>query len=161
MEVREVDLPGVGKKFAILTQEGDRLTIIIHNTGARELYHFRRGEDFPFHAVRLEDEEARKIGAILGGGYFQPAALGSVDMILEQLSMEWVRVGPDSPLAGETISDLELRKRTGASVIAVLRGGAAIPNPEPEEKLAPGDTLVIVGSQEQVRRFLALARGES
>src|SRR5688572_10557293 len=61
MDVREADLPGVGKKFALTTSEGERLTIIIHNTGDRELYNFRENEDFPFHALRLDDSEARKI----------------------------------------------------------------------------------------------------
>ena len=33
MDIREIDLPGVGKKFAITTNSGERITIIIHNTG--------------------------------------------------------------------------------------------------------------------------------
>ncbi|MBI4545468.1 MAG: cation:proton antiporter regulatory subunit [Gemmatimonadetes bacterium] len=160
MEVREVDLPGVGKKFAVQTREGERLTVIIHNTGHREIYNFRRGEDFPFHALRLEDEEARKLAAILGGAYFQPALAGSVDLILEQLSIEWVKVGAGSPFADRTIAELELRRRTGASVIAVLREGKAVPNPQPEERVVAGDTLVVVGSREQVDQVLATARGE-
>ncbi len=41
MEVREVDLPGVGKKFAVRTNDQERLTIIIHNTGHREIYSFK------------------------------------------------------------------------------------------------------------------------
>ena len=43
MDVREHDLPGVGKKYAIKTTEGDRMTVIIHNTGHREIYHFKKG----------------------------------------------------------------------------------------------------------------------
>ncbi|HEX7049801.1 MAG TPA: cation:proton antiporter regulatory subunit [Longimicrobiales bacterium] len=159
MEVREVDLPGVGKKFAVRTAEGDRLTIIIHNTGHREIYSFREGEDFPFHAIRLEDEEARKLSAILGGAYFQPAVAGSVELLLEQLSIEWLRVAPDSRLAGATIGALEIRKRTGVSVIAVLREGRMVPSPQPDEEIRAGDTLVVAGSREQVDRFLAFARG--
>src|SRR5687768_16107395 len=72
MDVREHDLPGVGKKFAVTTNDGDRLTIIIHNSGHREIYFFERGEDYPAYAVRMEDSEARKLGAILGGAFFQP-----------------------------------------------------------------------------------------
>ncbi len=86
MDVREHDLPGVGKKFAINTTGGDRMTVIIHNSGPREIYFFEPGEDFPSHAVRLEDSEARKFGAILGGAYFQPALAESMDVVLDQLS---------------------------------------------------------------------------
>jgi TrkA domain protein len=156
MQIREADLPGVGKKFAIVTDAGDRLTVIIHNTGHREIYNFRKGEDFPFHAIRLEDEEARKLGAILSGAYFQPTVIESMDMVLESLSIEWVKVEGRSPLAGRTIGELEIRRRTGASVTAILRGGGAIPNPQPDERILPGDTLMVVGTREQVQRFLEM-----
>ena len=160
MDIKEIDLPGVGKKFAITTNAGDRVTIIIHNTGHREVYNFRQGEDFPFHALRLEDEEARKLAAVLGGAYFQPAVAGSVEMILDQLSIEWVKLQDGSPFAGRTISELEIRKRSGASLIAILRGGTALPNPQPDSRLEAGDTVVAVGSREQMDRFLSYARGE-
>lgn len=156
MQIKESDLPGVGKKFAIFTDAGDRLSIIIHNTGHRELYHFQKGEDFPFHAVRLEDDEARKLGAILSGAYFQPTVIESMDMVLESLSIEWVKVEAGSTLADRSIAELQIRKRTGASITAILRDGQAIPNPQPDQKILPGDTLMVVGTREQVQRFLEL-----
>lgn len=159
MQVREHDLPGVGKKFALTTAEGDRMTVIIHNSGDREVYHFRGGEDFPFHSVRLNDAEARKLGAILGGAYFQPPVAESMEMVLGQLSVEWFRVEADSPLAGRSIRELEVRGRTGASIIAILRGGDARPNPDPSAVVEAGDTLMVVGDREQVGRFRAMAKG--
>lgn len=159
MDVREHDLPGVGKKFALKTDEGERMTVIIHNTGNRELYHFRQGEDYPFHAVRLSDPEARKLGAILGGAYFQPPVAESMDMVLEQLAVEWFKVEPGSSLAERTLEETEIRKRTGASVIAILRDGRALPNPQPDERIQPGDTLMVVGDREQVGRFSNLCKG--
>lgn len=159
MDVREHDLPGVGKKFACTTEDGDRLTVIIHNTGAREVYFFERGEDFPHAAVRLEDSEARKLGAILGGAYFQPATAESMDMVLGQLSVEWMKVEATSPMAGKSLAEAAVRERTGASVIAVLRGGAAIPNPQPDQAIAAGDTLMVIGDREQVGRFGDYLRG--
>lgn len=159
MNVREHDLPGVGKKFAITTNDEDRLTLIIHNTGHRELYFFERGEDFPAHALRLEDAEARKFGALVGGAYFQPAVAESMEMVLGQLSVDWLQLPPDSPLVGGTVADTRMRQRTGASIIAILRGGAAHPNPQPDEPLAAGDTLMVIGSREQVRDAAELVRG--
>ena len=159
MQVREHDLPGVGKKFALTTAEGDRMTVIIHNSGDRELYHFRGGEDFPFHSVRLDDAEARRLGAILGGAYFQPPVAESMEMVLGQLSVEWFRVEADSPLAGRSIRESEVRGRTGASIIAILRGGDARPNPDPSAVVDAGDTLMVVGDREQVGRFRAMAKG--
>ena len=152
MDVQEHDLPGVGKKFAVRTNDGDRMSIIVHNTGHREIYHFRKGEEYPFHAIRLEDAEARKLGAVLGGAYFQPPVVESMDMVFESLSIEWLKVDEGSELVGRTLADSAIRKRTGASVIAILRGGKAIPNPQPEDTIQAGDTLMVVGTREQVQR---------
>lgn len=159
MDVREHDLPGVGKKFAVITNDSDRLTIIIHNTGHREIYFFERGEDYPAYALRMEDSEARKLGAILGGAFFQPVASESMEMVFDQLSVEWMKVGAPSPLAGKSLLEAAVRERTGASVIAILRSGKAIPNPQPDERIAAGDTLMVVGDREQVGRFGDLLRG--
>lgn len=161
MNVQEHDLPGVGKKFACTTNEGDRLTLIIHNTGHRELYYFERGEDFPAHALRLEDAEARKLGALMGGAYFQPAVAESMEMVLGQLSVEWLPLQAGSPLADKTLADTRMREITGASIIAILRGGQATPNPQPDEVLRAGDTLMVVGSRDQVRRAGEAVRGGS
>jgi CPA2 family monovalent cation:H+ antiporter-2 len=60
------------------------------------------------------------------------------------------RVEPASASAGRTLRDLDLRRRCGASVIAVVRGGETHPNPSPELRLEPGDDLVLVGSHAEV-----------
>ncbi|MDB4950810.1 MAG: TrkA-C domain protein [Gemmatimonadetes bacterium] len=161
MNVSEHDLPGVGKKFACTTGEGDRLTVIVHNTGAREVYLFERGEDFPAAAVRLADDEARKVGAILGGAYFQPTAGSGMDMVLNRLSVEWHRVPAGSPLEGRSLLESAIRERTGASVLAIFRGGEALANPQPEERIVAGDTLMVVGDREQAARFRDLLRQAS
>jgi TrkA domain protein len=158
MDVREHDLPGVGKKFAIITNDGDRTTVIIHNTGHREIYHFKKGEDYPFYAIRLEDAEARQLGAILGGAFFQPPVAESMDMVMEQLSIEWQKVDSASPFAGRTLQEAAIRQEAGATVIAILRDGKARPNPQPDEVIQAGDTLMVVGDREQVSRFLTMAR---
>jgi TrkA domain protein len=159
MNVQEHDLPGVGKKFACTTNEGDRLTLIIHNTGHRELYFFERGEDFPTQALRLEDAEARKLGALMGGAYFQPAVAESMEMVLGQLSVDWLPLQAGSPLADRTVADTRMRERTGASIIAIIRGGEARPNPQPDETLRAGDTLMGIGSRDQVRLASEAVRG--
>ena len=55
-----------------------------------------------------------------------------------------------APAVGRTIRNLDLRKRSGATVIAVSRGGDAEINPGPEFALAPGDAVVLLGSPEQI-----------
>ena len=159
MNVQEHDLPGVGKKLACTTNEGDRLTLIIHNTGHRELYFFERGEDFPTQALRLEDGEARKLGALMGGAYFQPAVAESMEMVLGQLSVDWLPLQAGSQLVDKTLADTRMRERTGASIIAIIRGGEARPNPQPDETVRAGDTLMVIGSRDQVRLASEAVRG--
>lgn len=59
--------------------------------------------------------------------------------------------------ANRTIRELDCRKRTGVSIVAITRAGQPIPNPDPETKLHKGDVLVLVGAHrqlEQARRLL-------
>jgi TrkA domain protein len=82
-----------------------------------------------------------------------------MEMVFSQLSVEWLRVAAGSPLAGQSLAEAAVRERTGASVIAILREGNALPNPQPDERFAAGDTLVVVGDRAQVGRFGDLLRG--
>ncbi|MGE4158108.1 MAG: cation:proton antiporter, partial [Planctomycetota bacterium] len=52
--------------------------------------------------------------------------------------------------AGNNLKDLALRTKSGATVIAVVRGEKSYTNPAAEFLLEPGDVLVIVGSHAQI-----------
>ena len=87
-----------------------------------------------------------------------PALRGEVSAellrALEAGTTDLFRLEPGSPAAGITLRDLDLRNRTGATVIAVVRGETSMPNPTPELRLEAGDVLVIVGSHEEVDRAM-------
>jgi CPA2 family monovalent cation:H+ antiporter-2 len=77
---------------------------------------------------------------------------------LDAGTTEVFRIPPESPAAGKSLRQLDLRRRTGASVIAVVCDGTPHPNPEPELVLEVGNDLVLVGSHAQIdRTFEALA----
>ena len=59
-------------------------------------------------------------------------------------------IQPGSPAAGKTLAELNLRSLTGASVIALTRGGDRHLMPAGKELVQAGDTLVLVGTQEAV-----------
>ena len=79
-------------------------------------------------------------------------------MVLERLSIEWLKVDEGSPLAGKTLEGAAIRQQTGASVIAILRDGQARPNPQPGDRIEVGDTLMVVGDRDQVSRFAGMCR---
>ena len=67
-----------------------------------------------------------------------------------------VRLGPGSPVAGRTLRELDLRGLTGATVIAINREPADVVYPSADERLRPGDTLVISGTAAAVESARAL-----
>jgi CPA2 family monovalent cation:H+ antiporter-2 len=55
-----------------------------------------------------------------------------------------------SPAVGRTIREFDLRARTGVTIVALTRGGKAIPAPSPELRLQTADVLVLVGTHKQL-----------
>jgi len=71
----------------------------------------------------------------------------------ETLVIEDLLVAAGSPAAGRTLGALAVRQATGASVLAVLRAGAPIPNPPADLALQAEDRLLALGTAEQLRRM--------
>jgi K+/H+ antiporter YhaU regulatory subunit KhtT len=55
-----------------------------------------------------------------------------------------------SPLAGSTLSDTQLRRVTGASVVAVVQDGHITANPPPDTALCEGDVLGLIGTTDEL-----------
>ncbi|WP_254839405.1 cation:proton antiporter regulatory subunit [Natronomonas marina] len=159
MTVYESDLPGVGKKFEVEIDDGERLVVVTHNTGKREVFR-RRGDDDAEKLFELSDRLARQVGTILEGAYFQPVVTESTETMLgEDTLFEWVAVVEGSELVGRTLADLDFREATGASVVAVQRDGETEANPGADTTVRAGDTLIVVGSRADCDRVERLAAG--
>jgi K+/H+ antiporter YhaU regulatory subunit KhtT len=61
------------------------------------------------------------------------------------------QIDPGSRLVGQTLADTQLRKQTGAVVVAIDRKGKNMVSPGPETVLEAGDQLFVFGEEEQVR----------
>ncbi len=150
---KETDLPGIGRKFQVDTRSGDKLVILVHDDGKREMHHFDYNDpDESISMVTLDDSEARRVGAILGGMVYMPKALESVDVAFDEMVIEWFKVEREAKGAGMTIGKLEIRKKTGAAIIAVIKQNhEKIVNPGPEQVIFVGSTLVVLGERGQVK----------
>jgi TrkA domain protein len=153
VQMNETRLPGVGVKYSLPLAGGGRLSVILHNDGKRELYFFRAGDDEPRAVITLDDDEARGLGAVIGGAYERPKIVEELEMALGQLSIEWVPVPDTSPCIGKTLGDLAFRKRTGITVIAILREPEPISGAQADDVLQQGDTVVTVGRAGEYGRF--------
>ncbi|MGH3058960.1 MAG: cation:proton antiporter regulatory subunit, partial [Gaiellaceae bacterium] len=142
-ELRETRLPGIGVKYTTTTAHGGRLTVILHNEGQREIYWFRHADDEdPQAVIRLEDDEARQLGAVIGGAYDRPKVVEELEMAFGELSIEWVPVPDTSPAIGRTLADCGFRQRTGITIIAILREPEPVAGAQPDDVIERGDVLV-------------------
>ncbi|CEP69096.1 Potassium/proton antiporter subunit KhtT [Moorella glycerini] len=152
MLIKETELPGIGKKFQIETRSGDKIVIVVHDDGRREIYHFDNNDpEESISMVTLDDAEARRVAGILGGMAYVPKALETVEMALDDMVFEWYKVEKDAQSIGKTIGDLEIRKKTGAAIIAIIKKDEKVLNPGPEKIITPGATIVVLGDRKQVK----------
>jgi K+:H+ antiporter subunit KhtT len=156
-ELKETRLPGVGTKFTFGTDHGARVAVIQHVDGMRELYVFARADDDePTAVLQLEDDEARQLGAVLGGAYERPKIVEELEMALGELAIEWVPVPAGSPAVGHSLAECAFRARTGITIIAILREPEPVTGAQPTDVIQEGDTLVTVGKLGQYAEFRRL-----
>ncbi|HVF92243.1 MAG TPA: TrkA C-terminal domain-containing protein [Blastocatellia bacterium] len=150
--ISESNLPGVGRKFQVETTSGDRLIIVIHDDGTRELYHFtRKNPDQAASVLTLADSEARQIAGIIGGLTYVPKALPSAEIVLDDLLLQWHTIEPGAACVGKTIRDLQARTATGASIVSIIEPNRVKRiNPEADTVLNEGATLILAGDRRTV-----------
>ena len=78
---------------------------------------------------------------------------GMAELVMKELTIEWLLLPAHHLLTEKSIRAMEIRQRTGASIVAILRAGKAVINPNPDEVLHGDDTLMVIGNVEQVQRF--------
>jgi TrkA domain protein len=149
MDIHETALPGVGLRHDFTTRTGRQLGVITHRTGRRDLLVYdREDSDACREVVELTGDEAEALGELLGADRVVEH-LAELQRI-EGLAIDWLAVRSGSRYADHTIADTQARSRTGVSIVALLRGGGAIPAPTPDVRLEAGDTLVVVGTTDGI-----------
>lgn len=155
MDMREVDLPGIGRKFEGITTRGDKVVVIVHDDGRREVHHYDDDDfDESISSVTFNDAEARQMAGILGGLSYKPKDLEKIELAFDDLVIEWFKVGQDSKVNNQTIGELDVRNQYDISIIAVLKHDRSKSlNPGPETRLEVGDTIVLSGERQNVRHI--------
>lgn len=84
--------------------------------------------------------------------------LARLSSILEKTLMDTYFVEKGCAVAGMTLEELHMRRRSGATIIAIARGGEATTNPGPDFMIAAGDILVLLGSHEQLNQAIQILK---
>ncbi|WP_245715961.1 cation:proton antiporter regulatory subunit [Micromonospora peucetia] len=117
----------------------------MHFDGRRDLVLYDPTEpERAKHTLTLEGTEPRTIAELLG----LPLVMDHLTELTPPLEgVETVRmpVPAQSPYVGRRIGDTRARTRTGASIVAVVRGDRVIPSPDVDFTIQSGDSLVVVG----------------
>jgi len=93
--------------------------------------------------VYPEKEMAIKVAhSLLVGEFIEELPIGEKHSLFELKAFDF--------MLGKTLRELDVRRRFGVSVLAIKRGENLIINPMGDDKILPGDILVVLGTTEQL-----------
>lgn len=151
MDVRETKLPGVGLRYEFENRDGKRIAVVARRGGEFDVFVCALPDDpdTARRVFRLTDREADAMAQILGAPRMVE---GYADLTKEipGLSAGQVAVDEESPYAGHPLGDTRARTRTGASIVAIVRGERVLVSPGPAELLHGNDVLVVIGTDEGI-----------
>jgi voltage-gated potassium channel len=80
---------------------------------------------------------------------------GELEFRVEEFALQ-----KDSPAVGQSIEDLAVRRKTGATILAVRRADTGLfdTNPSPDTRLHPGDMIIAIGTPVEIARLEELLR---
>lgn len=161
MTIYETEVPGVGHKFELELNGEERLIVLIHHDGKREVY-LRPGENQDSQKLfGLTGKLARQLGSILEGAYFQPIEMDEIQVPLGEAIIEWVEVDPPASVIGQSLQAANIREQTGVSILAIQRGEETIANPKPNTRIEANDILVSLGTRDEQQAFSELVETEA
>ena len=142
-----------------LARAGARHVVHPELEGGLEMVHNTLLElGFPLRRVHEYVESVRRdhYDAVIDTAAEQ-SALHALLNAAEGLEITWMELGPGSGLVGRSLAQADIRSRTGASVVALFRGGRLIPNPKSMIVFETGDRIAVIGEPEQVAAAGVLA----
>jgi len=91
----------------------------------------------------------------------ESAALAPLKSFLREAELQTFAIKPASPACGRLIRELELRTKTGASIVAIERNGVSLINPGPDDELQVNDQVLVLGNEAHLKKARAWLLGEN
>lgn len=122
MKVCELQLLGIGYKVEIIIRNCDKILIIIYYDGWRELYYFDENDyEECVVFVQFDDVEVRQIFVIFGGMVYKLKVLERVEVVFDDLIIEWCKVEMGVFVIYYIIGDLDVRQEYYVMVIVIIK----------------------------------------
>lgn len=151
-------LPGVGVRYEFTTTAGESMAVVARRSGEFDVIVYgRRDPDRPRETFRLDADEAEAVAQLLGAPRIAER-IADLSKEVPGLCSGQVEVRAGSPYDGRTLGDTRARTRTGASVVALVRGDDVHASPGPDATLQGGDVLVVIGTADGIDAVTRLAR---
>lgn len=148
MDVERTALPGIGLRHEFRTSKGQLAAVVSHVSGRRDIILYRDDDPETVAAtLSLTTDEANGVAELLGTARIVER-LAALKKQTTGLKTVQIPVIAGSPFDGRTLGDTQARTRTGASIVAVIRGGEILASPRPDFLFHPGDIVVAVGTEE-------------
>ena len=107
--------------------------------------------------IENQIERVRRQGyEMLRSPSIQRVEMSNLNAALHSATTENIKLNQNSPVVGKTLGELDLRGRTGATLIAVVRGDDTKIGPGANYKLQEDDILILFGKPENIERAIKL-----
>lgn len=127
--------------------------VIFYFLSRRNIHYFEKMEQ-RFYANLNQKEEYEKQQAPMRTSI--SSQMSGMDLVVEN-----VVVSPTSSYIGHKLQTIPFRREFGINILKIIRGHKIINLPKNDDRVYPYDTLVIVGTGEQVTKFMALMEADS
>lgn len=111
----------------------------------------------PSEIQRYTDTVRQELYAHLFTGNADYQTLSHLRAAEQHFDLQWFHLNPKSPLANRSVGETEIRKKTGASIVGVVREKRLRSNPDADFVLMPGDLIAIIGNKKNREAFCLLA----
>lgn len=81
---------------------------------------------------------------------------GKNNNLVSDMHLAYVNVGYNCPFVGQRLADSNLGSRFGVNVASIQRGSSTIAVPKGDTRIFPGDTLGVIGTDEQIQQLLTI-----
>lgn len=160
MQIEEAHLAGIGKRVVYKNVlSGDTLVVVARNDDVFEL-HVNPDRIGKSTSLKLAKDEAKSIGIFLGGLLSSPSVVEVLSHAISgDIAVDQITIRHGARVIGKTISQIDLRKNTGASILSIIRQTETITNPDAGEKILEGDVLITIGTTEQREKARKILQG--